>query len=179
VREAGYFADRNLRAFEEFDLAARLQAKGWKLARIDHLAVEHYGHASSGYKLLWKRLRSGYLGAAGQVLRGAIGQDHLPIVLRKLSHLRHCALVMAWWLALLVVLVSPLVVLDKLAALVLLVVVPLLFLSFRRRSLKLGLFSLAAWNGGAVGLLMGLFRERTPPRAPLAALTIRSRVPAQ
>jgi glycosyltransferase involved in cell wall biosynthesis len=178
IQEAGYFADRNLRGFEEFDLAARLKAKGWKLARIDHMAVEHYGHVMAGYSLLWKRLRSGYLGSAGQVLRGAIGQDHLMVVLRKLGHLRNYSVIMVWWATLLAALLSPLVWIDKLGLLVLLLLLPLLFLSIRRRSFKLGLFALASWNSGAIGSLLGLFRERVPPRLPLAAVTIRSRAEA-
>jgi hypothetical protein len=34
------------------------------------------------------------------VLRGALGSDHLRIVLRRLGHIRHAAVVIAWWLGL-------------------------------------------------------------------------------
>ena len=34
IEEAGYLSDRNLHAYEEFDLAVRLRALGWKLWRI-------------------------------------------------------------------------------------------------------------------------------------------------
>ncbi|PSJ38285.1 glycosyltransferase family 2 protein [Allosphingosinicella deserti] len=168
VREAGWFADRNLHAFEEFELASRLQARGWKLARIDVPAIDHFGHTEDGYHLLLRRIRSGYSGAPGEVLRGAIGRRHLPIVLRRLGHVRNGLAVMFWWLLLIVALATwhPMVLLA-------LLLVPLLFLSWRRGSLRLGLYSLTAWNVSAAGLLAGFFRRRTPPDRPLGAIELK------
>jgi hypothetical protein len=60
VRPLGYFTDRNLNSFEELELAARLRNAGWKLARLNSPAVDHFGHRISGYNLLWRRLKSGY-----------------------------------------------------------------------------------------------------------------------
>jgi glycosyltransferase involved in cell wall biosynthesis len=170
VRQAGWFADRNLHAFEEFELGSRLQAHGWKLARIDVAAVDHYGHVMDGYKLLLKRMRSGYSGAPGEVLRGAIGQRHLPIVLRRLGHVRNGMVVIAWWVALLAALATghPVLFLALLLA-------PLLLLSARRGSLKLGLYSLTAWNVSALGLISGFFRRRTPPARALNAVELTGR----
>lgn len=172
VREVGYFADRNLHAFEEFELGARLQAKGWKLARIDAAGVDHFGHRIDGYSLLWKRFNSGYSGASGEVLRGALGNPHLGVVLRRLAHVRHAMVVMAWWLALLVVLVAPLAISDRLFILLLLLCAPVSFLAWRRRSLALGLYSFVAWNVGALGFLGGMFRKRTAPERPLASVVV-------
>jgi hypothetical protein len=71
---------------------------------VDH----HHGHADASFRLLWRRLRTGYAGAPGEVLRGALGSDHLRIVLRRLGHIRHAAVVMRggwgwrgwrWWVA--------------------------------------------------------------------------------
>ena len=168
VRDVGYFADRNLHAFEEFELGARLQSRGWTLARIDHRAVDHYGHVAGGYALLWRRLRSGYAGASGEVLRGALGQRHLPIVLRRLHHVRHAAVVVAWWALMIAALAVPG---WRIAAWPLLAA-PLLFLSLRRRSLRLGLFSFASWNVGTWGFLHGLLRRRVPPAAAIASIDL-------
>lgn len=168
VREAGWFADRNLHAFEEFDLGARLQAAGWKLARIDHPAVQHHGHVMSGYRLLARRIRSGYSGAPGEVLRGAIGQRHLPVVLRQLGHIRQGAAVVGWWLVLLASLFAPGRPWTSLA----LLAAPWLILSVRRGTPALGLYSLAAWNVSALGLITGFFRKRTAPDLPLGYLTL-------
>lgn len=164
VREVGWFADRNLHAFEEFEVAARLQAAGWSLARIDAPAVDHFGHQMSGYSLLLRRIRSGYSGAPGEVLRGAFGRPHLPIVLQRLSHVRTGFLVIAWWLLLAAALAGRLW-----WPLLALLVAPLAFLSWRRGSVRLGLYSFTAWNVSALGLVMGLLRRRTDPRRPLEA----------
>lgn len=169
LREIGYFADRNLHAFEEFDLAARLQSKGWKLARIDRLAVYHYGHKIDGYRLLWRRIRSGYSGGAGEVLRGAVGRSHLSIVLRSLGHVRNGFAVIAWWAALLASPFFPLPVFARLALFLALLLAPVAALAFRRSSLSLGFYSFVSWNAHALGLVTGFFRERVSPEQPLAA----------
>lgn len=163
IEQVGYFSDRNLRSFEEFDLAVRLAARGWKLARIAVPAVAHFGHTGSGYRLLWRRLTSGQLSGAGEVLRGAIGQAHLPLVLRRLGHVRRSAGIVAWWVALVV-----LAAWQPWAALALLIA-PFAYLVARRRSLSLGFFSFCLWNFTAVGVLMGLVRRRVPPTRALAA----------
>ncbi len=172
IRSVDYFADRNLHAFEEFELGARLQARGWKLARIDVPAVDHFGHRMDGYRLLWKRFRSGYAGASGEVLRGALGNPHLGIVLRRLGHIRHAAVVIAWWAALLCAVLLPMMASDRLVVLVLLLAGPMAFLAWRRRSVHLGLYSFAAWNVGTLGLLGGLFRKRTAPSSALASVVV-------
>lgn len=163
IAAVGYFSDRNLRSFEEFDLAVRLAAAGWKLARIAVPAVEHFGHTGSGYALLWRRLTSGQLSGAGEVLRGAIGTPHLRLVLARLGHVRRSAGIVAWWGALLL-----LAWWQPLAALALLLA-PLAYLVVRRRSATLGFFSFCLWNFTAVGVVMGLFRRRVPPTRVLPA----------
>lgn len=172
VRQVGHFADRNLHAFEEFELAARLSAQGWKLARIDHPAVDHYGHQTEGYRMLWRRLKSGYAGAAGEVLRGALGRPHLPLVLRRLGHIRNGLAVVAWWALLIACLAAPLPPIARAGAFTLLLLAPLALLSWRRGSPGLGVYSLVAWNVGAWSLITGFFRRRTSPAHALDAITV-------
>lgn len=163
IREVAYFADRNLRAFEEFDLAARLHSAGWKLARIDQPAVEHYGHTIGGYSLLLRRALTGYSSASGQVLRAAFRRPHLPIVLRRLSHIRNALLVLVWWLSIIGALFAPIDYQWRIGLIVVLVAAPLLALAFRRGSLRLGTYSFVAWNFSALGFLAGLVRSRRSP----------------
>jgi glycosyltransferase involved in cell wall biosynthesis len=172
LQEVGYFADRNLHAFEEFELSARLRSRGWKLARIDHPAIDHYGHTTGGYRLLLRRVKSGYSGAPGEVLRGALGKNHLPIVLGRFGHVRNGFAIILWWAAIIASLFSSHVVI----ALAVLLLVPLVFLIIRRKSVRLGLYSLTAWNISALGLLMGLFRSRIPPDRPLASIELTAAV---
>ena len=175
IRKAGYFADRNLHAFEEFELGARLRAAGWRLARIDHAAVDHFGHRAQGYSLLWRRVRSGYMGATGEVLRSSLGSKQLAFVLKDLSHIRIGVGVLVWWVFIVGLMgftvAKPATGLVGLFAIVL---GPLALLCWRRRSLELGVYSLASWNASALGLITGCLRKRISPRTPLAARHIHS-----
>lgn len=164
IRGIGYFGDRNLHSFEEFDLAARLATAGWQLMRVDTPSVFHDGH-SGGYALITRRLRSGYLDGAGEVLRAAIGQRRLGYVLRHLGHLRWAAAIGAWWAALFAASwMYPALVPVLLAA-------PVLLLAWRRGGIALGFYSFLLWNATALGIVRGLLRRRVDPRRPLAAVS--------
>lgn len=166
IREAGYFSDSNLMAFEEFDLAARLRARGWKLARLPSPAVYHTGHGGGGYRLMLYRLRSGQLGGAGQVLRAAIGKPHLRQVLTGLGHIKVIGAILIWWLMLVMALaISPIGLLPLIA-------VPIALLAWRRRSLPLGLYSFCYWNLCALSSVIGFFRPRRPAERPVPSVEI-------
>jgi len=160
IRALGYFADANLHSFEEYELGARLRANGWRLARIAEDAVDHYGHSAGGYKLLLRRLRTGYAGGPGEVVRAALGQPHFGQIVRSFSQLRYSVVIWAWWLVLLAALVS-----GRLLLLLAAIVVPVAYFTWRRSDLKLGLYTLASWNVNAIGLIQGLFRARRPATA--------------
>jgi len=162
IRSVGHFADRNLHAFEEFELGARLRAQGWKLARIAVDSVDHYGHAVAGYKLMLRRLRTGYAGGPGEVVRAALGRPHWGQVVRDFAQLRYGFVIWAWWLLLLAFVLSG-QWLAKAVALAL----PVAYFSWRRGGLRLGLYSLATWNVNAIGLLQGFVRPRRPADAPI------------
>lgn len=163
IREIGYFSNRNLHSFEEFDLAARLSAAGWQLMRVDAPSVFHDGH-SGGYPLIGRRLRSGYLDGAGQVLRAGVGQAHLGYVLRHLGHLRWAAAIGGWWVSGLASLAFYPLLLPLLLA------GPVALLAWRRGGLALGFYSFLLWNATALGIVRGLLRRRVDPRRPLAAV---------
>lgn len=167
IRALGYFADRNLHSFEEFELGARLIAAGWKLSRIDVPAVDHHGHTLGGYRLLWRRLRSGYAAGPGEVVRASFGQSHFPVVVRRFSQLRNSLAIACWWLALAACLAT-----ARPLALFLVILAPVAYFVIRRRGLRLGLYNLASWNASALGLFLGLARRRRAPRAPIPAIEI-------
>jgi GT2 family glycosyltransferase len=169
LRPLGYFTDRNLHSFEEFELAARLRNAGWKLVRLNCPAVDHFGHRISGYNLLWRRLKSGYAHGLGETLRSAIGTPQFRLVVTGLSHIRHATVVLCWWLVLLACALS-----GAVTALAVVAVAPLLFLAARRRSISLGLYSYVSWNVNALGLITGIFRRRTNPSVRLKAMEMHS-----
>lgn len=162
IEAAGYFSDRNLHGYEEFDLAVRIRAAGWSLHRLAVPFVDHHGHTVSGYTLLWRRYRSRYLFGIGEVLRGAIGRPHLAQTLRDLPEIRLWLGVYAGWaLALAALLALPIPL--SLVAVLVLALLPVAALSLRYRSAALGVYAFVSWNAHAVGLMLGFLRARKPP----------------
>ncbi len=167
IESVGWFADRNLHAFEEYELGARLRTASWRLARLGVHAVDHHGHSTGGYRLLWRRIRSGYAGGAGEVLRAAMVGPHRRAVLTGFSNLRHAAVVVLWWLVLLGLLLS-----GRFVAAAIALLVPVAFLSWRRGGFTYGVYSMATWNVIAIGLIQGLWRRRLPPGQSIPSRTI-------
>ncbi len=97
IEESGYFSDRNLHSYEEFDLGVRLRSLGWKLWRLPARAVTHYGHDAPPYRLLLRRWRTRYMYGPGELLRAAAGQPHMRLVMRGARELRIYFAVLAWW----------------------------------------------------------------------------------
>jgi hypothetical protein len=170
IHEVGYFADRNLHSFEEFELAARLRSKGWKLVRLDKRAIDHFAHEIGGYRLLWRRIISGYASGLGEVLRSAVGQPQFPIVLHDLKHIRHSAMVVAWWILLPLCIAAPNH--YMMPSILVLFAVPIVALCIRRGSVNLGVYSFLAWNISAWGLLYGFLRRRVSPNQPLESIEL-------
>jgi glycosyltransferase involved in cell wall biosynthesis len=142
----GYLTDRNLHACEELDLGLRLAEQGWRLRRLDRPSVYHHGHATPPYRLLFRRWKTKYV----------FGQGELVVV--------------AWWALLLATLIALGLSSAKLGwAIVLLVllVAPVPLQAWRKRSLAMGLYSVALLNFHAAGLIAGLLRPRLDPQQPI------------
>jgi GT2 family glycosyltransferase len=148
IQPLGYFTDRNLHAFEELDLGLRLTQAGWRLRRLDQPSVYHYGHSTAAFPLLFKRWRTRYLW--WRCFRGA----------------RLSLAVILWWGLLLALLAgalfSPLSGLCG-AAFAVVLIGPALLQCLRKRSLVMGLYSIALINFHAAGLLAGLLTPRVDP----------------
>lgn len=166
LAQVGYFTNQNLHAYEEFELAARLASAGWRLCRLDHPGICHYGHTETSYRLLAKRWTSRYAWGCGELLRQSLGKPHLSFVLTRLHVYRLYFAVLAWCFAAatLVLLAAvngtPLLALAGLGMLAL----PVLLMSLRRKSLARGLYAVSAWGVFSAGLLAGLLAK--PRREP-------------
>jgi hypothetical protein len=161
IADVGYLSDRNLHAFEEYDLGARLRVKGWRLIRLEEKAVDHYGYAMGTWRLLWHRLRTGRFTSSGELLRAAIDGRYVRLVMREVRILSLAIGVWLYWGLVMLILASrwvsgPTTVLIALGA-------PVIVMALRTRSLKLGVFSVLTWHIAAVGFLAGLFRLRRSP----------------
>lgn len=174
IEAAGYLGDRNIHGGEEFELGARLRVLGWRLARIPVTAIDHHGHVGNPYALLRRRWVTRFAYSTGEILRGNFGQPAFPLALRKLRReLFLFTAVHLWWLAMLAV---PLVaggVMSAAAGVGALAVAPFAMMSWRWRSLRIGLYSVTAWNVYAAGLWPGLLRRRIDPTAWIASRVVR------
>lgn len=164
IDESGYLSDRNLHSYEEFDLAARLRSLGWKLSRLPVDAVTHYGHDAPPYRLLARRWKSRYACGLGELVRAALGQPRMKLLVRGLHELRLYVGVLLWAVVLLTVPLWPLPPATRAALLVALAAMPLLLMAWRKRSFKRAAYSVASWCVNAAGLVRGFLAPRIPPR---------------
>lgn len=165
VAEAGYFSDRNLHGYEEFDLGVRLRSRGWTLHRLDRPFVEHFGHTLNAYALLVRRWKSKYLRGVGELLRAAWGKPYFGMLLKELPELRLWAVVYAWLAAVVIApFLAPSLGWGLVAALVLLAL-PVAAMSLRQKSLSLGVYAVVAWLFHAAALPLGFLQARRAPEA--------------
>ena len=174
VDQAGYFSDRNLHSYEEFDLAVRLRVKGWKLWRLGIDAVRHHGHDAPPYALLMRRWRSRYICGLGEVVRAAWGEPHMRLVLTGVRELRLYVAVLLWWAVLLTLVVVPLTWLPKTLAILLLALTPLIVMTWRKRSARKAVFSVVSWCFNAAGLVRGLWAPQRSAREAVASIQLRN-----
>jgi len=162
IDSIGYVTDRNLHGAEELDLGARLHARGWSLARIDCGAVDHHGHTGNAYWLLFRRMRNRNACATGELFRAALGRSHFSFVVGKDYAGLLSLIVTGWWLTLLLL---PFVLSGWTAALAAsgVFLLPFAAMSLRWRSIRLGLYSITAWNVFTSCSWLGLLRPRRPP----------------
>ena len=168
VEQVGYFSDRNLHSYEELDLALRLRAKGWRLHRLDILAIEHWGHDLPAFTLLRRRWRSAYINGIGEITRAAWGSPHWPLLLRDLRELRLYVATLAW--ALLGVVGAAALALSlrgdaALGVLALTLAAPWLAQCWRKRHLAKANYATVSLWMHVGGLVRGLLQRRKDPRS--------------
>ena len=172
IVETGFFSDRNLHSYEEFDLGARLRSLGWKLCRLPVPSCTHYGHDAPPYQLLARRWRSKYVCGSGELVRGAIGQPHLRFVLRGVRELKLYAAVIAWWLVLASIAAWPLAPADRAASFGAIFALPFAVMAWRKRSASRAAYAVVSWCFNAAGMVRGLLRPRVPPRSRIASVVL-------
>lgn len=160
IKDVEYFSNPVLHSYEEFDLAVRLRAKGWKLMRIDVDSVRHHGHDVPPYQLLIRRWRTSYINGLGELLCSAWKKDHFWMILHDVRELRIYLGVLIWWSVLLAVWLLPIKLVDVLLVFLLFAFLPFVLMVFRKRSFSKGIFSVTSWCFNAAGLLRGAMKIR-------------------
>ena len=176
IEEVGYLSNRNLHSYEEFDLATRLRAKGWKLWRLPVDAVTHHGHDTPPYQLLVRRWRNNYLSGIGELVRAAWGTPHITLTLKGLRELRIYAVVLVWWMLLLGVHFTSLPGITAALASCVFLVTPIFLMTLRKKSLSKAVFSVVSWCFCTAGLLRGLGHRQRSPDGLISSTVIRDAV---
>ncbi len=174
IEAAGYLSDRNLHGHEEFDLAVRLRAMGWRLQRLPVPFVGHHGHTTGAYKLLLRRWRSRYLAGSGEVLRASLGRPHFAATLRGLPEIRLWVAVIGSWLVAAGWLTAAPGIGSAAVGLAAVMLGPVALMSWRTGSVGIGTYSVVAWHLHSLGFLFGLLRPRIAPAEPLASRVLQS-----
>ena len=172
VLATGYFTDRNLHGGEELELAARLYAVGWRLARIDCPAVDHYCRQGNPYRQLLRRMRIRNACGPGEIIRASIGRPHFGYVARNDRNSLLSVLVVLWWCSIAAALLVGSGSLALWAAGAQLVF-PFATMALRWRSLRDGVYSVAAWNVQALCFLPGFFTPRKAPASWIPSRVIK------
>ena len=162
IEAAGYFSNRNLHSYEEYDLAIRLQGLDWKLWRLPVDAVCHYGHEEPPYQLLMRRWHSGYIRGLGELVRASFGENRLYLVAYGLRELHLYAAVLLWWCVLVSVLFLPISLSLKMGVFCALLAAPLVLMTLRKRSLSKALYSVVSWCFNAAGTVRGMLAHQRP-----------------
>jgi glycosyltransferase involved in cell wall biosynthesis len=176
IESAGYFSDRNLHSYEEYDLATRLRTLDWKLIRIDSVAATHFGHDAPPYDLLMRRWRSRYVCGLGELIRAAVGQPRFLMLLKGISELRLYLAVLLWWVLLVAILLSSITPMLKIAAFLSVMLAPLLLMIWRKKSLVKASYAVVSWCFQTAGLVRGVVANRRPPCERIASKILREPV---
>jgi glycosyltransferase involved in cell wall biosynthesis len=173
IEAAGYLSDRNLHSYEEFDLAIRLRALGWRLWRLPVDAVNHFGHDAPPYRLLMRRWRTRYICGLGELVRAAAGKPRLHLALEGLRELRLYLAVLGWWAVMASLVFWPVSASTRLAFFCIIATAPVLLMTWRKRSATKALYSVVSWCFNAAGLIRGLLRRQRPAREAIASRIVK------
>ncbi len=159
--QSGYFTNRNLNSYEEAELGARLNILGWKLKRILEPSVKHYGHEDDSYRLLFKRVKSGYIFGLGELFRSALGEPYFSFLVKNTPQLKLYFLYLVWILS--VIFLSFNVLLGGVVSVFLLILVfafPFIGMSFKKKSIRVGIYSVVSAIFYSIGTLVGFLKKQ-------------------
>lgn len=173
IESISYLSDRNLHSYETFDLAVRLRSRGWKLWRLPHDVVRHFGHEMPPYASLLQRWRSGRLCGLGELLRASAGQARLRLIRQELRELQTYLGTLGWWAVLLSTAFWPLPAALRLACFGALLAGPLLVMRWRQRCWRQAVYSMLSGALNAAGLVRGLLQPRQSATQTIASQILR------
>jgi glycosyltransferase involved in cell wall biosynthesis len=164
VRSVGYFSNRNLHAFEELELGARLTGAGWSLERLPLVAILHHPHQKSSFQLLRQRWNTRNCYGPGEFIRSSFANPQLR---RALHRFKFVYAVPGWWLLVALACCLPLPAAWRAGSAAALFLAPFLLMSIRRKGLENGTYLICSWILGFLGACLGILRPQVDPAAPI------------
>lgn len=171
IEQVGYLSNRWLPAYEEAELAVRLQAAGYRLVRLSDPAILHSGHAETSLQMLRRLWRSRRIDASGMFLRSALGRPWFGRAARTVWFVFAAPVVYAFAFALMAVAGLAGASWPIVVAMPLLTWIGVIGLqALKKRSLDAAVVSAMFWHLISVGALRGFLR---PARDPMQAISAR------
>ena len=158
LEKIGYFSNPYLYAYEEYDLAAKLNKAGYRIIRIPETMVEHYGDVSNSLMTFINRFKSRYIFGSGQYLKRAIVDKHL---LRTVNELKIYISTLSVIIFGIISMLFPKILLKFFIGFLL---ISFTFLMLIKRDIKKTFFSIFSWNFQAIGMLIGFFMGAKSPK---------------
>lgn len=154
IDNVGYFSNPSLYAYEEYDLATGLHAKGNCLLRIPIKMVDHFGDETTPFQTIINRWKSKYLFGSGQYLRTSIKNKHF---LRTISELKIYIFTILWAFAGIASVIALFLTTIFFNAFVIVTILIFVILLLKKRSVKGLVFSFINWTTQAIGMVNGFF----------------------
>jgi glycosyltransferase involved in cell wall biosynthesis len=170
--DVGYFTNRNLNSYEEFELGSRLKTAGWKLLRMDRPSIKHYGHTMEAFKLLLKRWQSGYIFGIGELLCSAYRQPHFFFIIKNMKQLKLYVTYIIWWFVMTVSLISAITNGWDFMIFIMLFLTPFVGMIIKKKSFYSGIYSVIASNLNAIGLCVGVFKKQRLAPSSIVNFTV-------
>jgi Glycosyl transferase family group 2 len=174
IEQVGYLSDRNLHGAEEYELALRLRAKGWRLVRLNYPSIEHFGHQLSTYRLLWRRLKNKQASGLGELARAAYEAGNLRRILTEYFQIYFALYGLLSWIAIVTTPIWAPTVFWGIVMLLMIIAFPMIAMTLRLRSFWSGMYSVVVWHVSALGFVLGLFHERRPPSQRIRSNVLRT-----
>jgi GT2 family glycosyltransferase len=162
IDKVGYFSNPYFFAYEEFDLGVQLSRLGFKLIRIPHKMIDHFGDETSYISTMLNRFKSRYIYGSGQYLRRSINAGHF---LQTAWELRIYVFTIIWstigMLCFILWFSTPGAFKFYIISTSILFMLVLLI----KRNVNKTLFSIISWTMQSIGLIIGFFRSAKDPKS--------------
>lgn len=178
IEAVGYLSNKNLHSYEELDLAVRLRAGGWRLARIDLISADHFGHDKNPYVLLLNRWKTGYINGSGEILRYAFSRPWWGILTSSLKE-AYMYLGFALWnlagvTAIVIDFASGSPAWHASAGLLLLLGIPYLAFLWKKKNIAGAAYAYASMAISSAGMLRGILLSRKFDSPDISSKVIRA-----